>query len=139
MNIKTFNFKEFLYFGVPMTLGDLVIYLGVHLGLARHFHFVVPEDEVLRDPKCLFILILGFFLAKALVPSRIYERDYSWKEQIIKIFVQTSITLGVLAVSVDLLFYSFAGFFYLYESILVFFLLLLWHFSFRAAILKARK
>ena len=139
MNIKTFNLKEFLYFGLPMTLGDLVIYVAVHLVLARHFPFEVPEDEILRDPKCLFILVLGFFLAKALAPSRIYERDFSWKEQVVKVFVQTVITLGVLAVSVDLLFFSFAGFFYLYEGILAFVLLLVWHFSFRAAILKARK
>ena len=139
MNIKTFNLKEFLYFGLPMTLGDLVIYVAVHLVLARYFQFDLPEDEILRDPKCLFILVLGFFLAKALAPSRIYERDFSWKEQIVKIFVQATITLGVLAVSVDLLFYSFAGFFYMYEGFLVFGLLLIWHFIFRAAILKARK
>lgn len=139
MNLKTFNIKEFLYFGVPMTVVDLAIYVGVHLGLGQYYEFSAPEDMVVRDPKCLFFLVLGFLLAKALVPSRIYDRDFSWHEQVVKVFLQCALTLGVLAVSVDLLFYSFAGFFYLFEGILIFCLLILWHATFRKAILLARK
>lgn len=139
MNVKTFNTKEFLYFSVPVMLVDLAIHIGVFRWLGTVFTFIEPEDLVLTQPRTVYFLVIGFIIAMALVPVRVFARDYDWKSEFLRVFYQCVITLTVLALSVDVLFYSFAGFFYLYEGLICVVLINLWHLLFRAAILFARK
>ena len=139
MNLKTFNIKEFLLFGVPLAIIDLFIYVAVYEWLLSVYTFTVPEDLTLKSPRCLYLLVLGYLIAVSLVHSWPYDRGYSWKKQFVTILFQSLLAIGVLAVSVNVLFYSFAGFFYLYEGILTVLLLNLCHLLFRAAILFARK
>lgn len=139
MNLKTFNIKELLYFGVPLALVDLLVYVAVYKWLLAVFQFTVPEDLVLKTPQCLYLLLLGYVIAVSLAHSWPYDRGYSWKTQVFKIALQSFLAIGVLAVSVIVLFDSFAGFFYLYEGILTVVLINLCHLVFRSAILFARK
>ena len=139
MNLKTFNIKEFLYFGVPLAVVDLFIYVAVYEWLLTVFPFSVPEDLILKTPQSHYLLLLGYIIAVLLVHSWPYDRGYTWKTQALKILFQCFLAIGILAISVNVLFDSFAGFFYLYEGMLSVVLLNICHLVFRAAILFARK
>ena len=139
MNIKTFNTKEFLYYSIPVMLVDLALHIGIFEWLLTVFPFTQEEDLVLTQPQSLYFLVLGFVIAMIALPVKPYERGYRWKRQVMQVFYQCLITIGVLAVSVNVLFDSFAGFFYLYEGLLGVTLITLWHTVFRYAILFARK
>ena len=139
MNLKTFNIKEFLFFGIPLAIVDLLVYVAVYEWLLGVFNFTVAEDLALKNPRCLYLLLLGYIIAVSLVHSWPYARGYTWKKQLTSIVLQCLLALGVLAISVNVLFDSFAGFFYLYEGILTVVLLNLCHSLFRGAILFARK
>lgn len=139
MNIKTFNIKELMYFGIPLAIVDLLVYVGVYEWLLGVFQFTVPEDLALKNPRCLYLLLLGYIIAVSFVHSWPYVRGYSWKKQVSQLLLQCLLALGVLAVSVNVLFDSFAGFFYLYEGLITVVLLNLCHSLFRGAILFARR
>lgn len=139
MNIKSFYTKETFVFGIPLMLTDLAVHIGIYQWLLGVYTFMDPADLVLRSPRCLYFLVIGFIIAMTLVPSRLYERGFSWKKEISRVFVQCVLTLGILAASVDILFHSFAGHFFLYEGLLAVALITLWHLLFRSIILMARK
>jgi putative colanic acid biosynthesis UDP-glucose lipid carrier transferase len=139
MNLKTFNTKEFFYYSVPVMLVDLAIHVGIFEWMLSWFKFTSPEDYVLTRPRSLYFLIVGFIIAMVLVPVRLHERGYDWKIQILRVFYQCLLTLGILAASVNILFYSFAGHFYMYQGMLAVGAISIWHLLFRAAILAARK
>ena len=139
MNIRTFNTKEFLYFSVPLMLVDLAIHIGVFTWLGTVFPFVDPEDLVLTQPRTVYFLILGFVVAVALVPEQVYVRGFNGKTEFLRVLYQCVITLTVMALSVNVLFFSFAGHFYLYQGLLSVTLIYLWHLLFRSFILMARK
>jgi putative colanic acid biosynthesis UDP-glucose lipid carrier transferase len=139
MNVKTFNTKEFLFFSVPVMAVDLAIHIAVFTWLRNVFSFSDPEDLVLTQPRTLYFLIVGFIVAMMLVPERIYVRGYDWKTEFLRVFYQCVITLTVMALSIDILYYSFAGFFYLYDGLICVVLISLWHALFRTAIRIARK
>ena len=139
MNTKTFYTKEFFYYSVPVMLVDLAIHLGIFEWMLTWFRFTVQEDYVLTRPRSLYFLVVGFIIAMVLVPVRLHERGYNWKKQILRVFYQCLITLGVFAASVNILFYSFAGHFFLYEGIFSVAAISIWHLVFRAAIISARK
>lgn len=139
MNIKTFHIKELFFFGIPLAIVDLLIYVAVYEWLLGIFNFTVSEDLALKNPECLYLLLLGYITAVSLIHSWPYVRGYSWQKQVSQIFIQCVLALGVLAVSVKVLFDSFAGFFYLYEGIATVVLINICHFMARGAILIARK
>ena len=136
MNTKTFYTKEFFYYSVPVMLVDLAIHLGIFEWMLTWFRFTVQEDYVLTRPRSLYFLVVGFIIAMVLVPVRLHERGYNWKKQILRVFYQCLITLGVFAASVNILFYSFAGHFFLYEGIFSVAAISIWHLVFRAAIIS---
>ena len=117
MNTKTFYTKEFFFLSVPVMLVDLAIHIGIFEWMLSWFSFTATEDYVLTRPRSLYFLIVGFIIAMVLVPVRLHDRSYNWKKQIMSVVYQCVITLGVLAASVNILFYSFAGHFYLYQGI----------------------
>ena len=139
MNLKTFYNKEFLYYSVPAMLVDLAIHLGVFEWLLRVFTFTVSEDLVLARPRSLYFLVVGFILAMLLVPIRFYDRGQNVRQVVFRVFWQCLITIGVLAVSVEILFNSFAGKFFLLQGVLTVVIISLWHLLFRAVILWARR
>ena len=139
MNTKTFYTKEFFYYSVPVMLVDLAIHVGIFEWMLSWFTFTSQEDFVLTRPRSLYFLIVGFIIAMVLVPVRLHDRGYDWKTQILRVFYQCLLTLGILAASVNILFYSFAGHFYLYKGMLAVAAISIWHLLFRAAILAARK
>ena len=139
MNTKTFYTKEFFYYSVPVMLVDLAIHVGIFEWMLSWFTFTSQEDFVLTRPRSLYFLIVGFIIAMVLVPVRLHDRGYDWKTQILRVFYQCLLTLGILAASVNILFYSFAGHFYLYQGMLAVAAISIWHLLFRAAILAARK
>lgn len=139
MNLKTFNTKEFFFYSLPVMLVDLAIHIGVFKWMLTVFRFTDPQDLVLLRPRSLYFLVVGFIIAMVIVPVRIYERGYNWKTVVVRALLQCLITIGVLAASINVLFYSFAGHFLLYEGMLAFALISIWHLLFRAAILAARK
>lgn len=139
MNTKTFYTKEFFFLSVPVMLVDLAIHIGIFEWMLSWFSFTATEDYVLTRPRSLYFLIVGFIIAMVLVPVRLHDRSYNWKKQIMSVVYQCVITLGVLAASVNILFYSFAGHFYLYQGIFAVVAISIWHLVFRAIILAARK
>ena len=139
MNLKKFNTKEFFYYSVPVMLVDLAIHVGIFEWMLSWFKFTSPEDFVLTRPRSLYFLIVGFIIAMVVLPVRLHERGYNWKKQILRVLYQCLITLGIFAASVDILFYSFAGHFFLYEGMMSVAVISIWHLLFRAAILAARK
>ncbi|MBR5906465.1 MAG: undecaprenyl-phosphate glucose phosphotransferase [Bacteroidales bacterium] len=139
MNLRTFNIKEFLYYSVPVMLVDLGIHIGVFEWLLKVFTFTDPQDYILLRPRSLYFLVIGFIIAMVIVPIRLYERGTNWKSEILRVFLQCLITIGVLAASINVLFHSFAGHFLLYEGMLAVALISIWHLIVRAAILAARK
>ncbi len=139
MNTKTFYTKEFFFYSVPVMLVDMAIHIGIFEWMLSWFTFTSPEDFVLTRPRSLYFLIVGFIIAMVLVPVRLHDRGFNWKDQILRVIYQCVITLGVLAASVNILFYSFAGHFYLYQGIFAVAAISIWHLLFRAFILAARK
>ncbi|MBR5042208.1 MAG: exopolysaccharide biosynthesis polyprenyl glycosylphosphotransferase [Bacteroidales bacterium] len=139
MNLKTFNNKEFFFYSVPAMLVDLAIHIGIFEWLLKVFTFTDPQDLVLTRPRSLYFLIVGFIIAMVLVPIRFYSRGQNWKNVIVRAFFQCLVTVGILAASVRVLFYSFAGQFFLLEGIATVVLISLSHLLFRAFILMARK
>ncbi len=139
MNLKTFNIKEFFYFCLPVMLVDLGIHIGIFEWLIRVFSFTDPQDLVLTRPRTLYFLVVGFIIAMVLVPVRLQERGYNWKSEVVRVFLQCLITVGILAASVNVLFHSFAGHFLLYEGLLSVAFVVLWHLVFRTLIVIARK
>ncbi|MBQ3942116.1 MAG: hypothetical protein II676_04610, partial [Bacteroidales bacterium] len=139
MNLKTFNTKEFFFYSVPVMLVDLAIHISVFKWMLTVFRFTDPQDLVLLRPRSLYFLVVGFIIAMVIVPVRIYERGYNWKTVVVRALLQCLITIGVLAASINVLFQSFAGHFLLYQGMLAFALISIWHLLFRAAILAARK
>lgn len=138
MNLKTFNTKEFLLYGIPVMLVDLAIHIGIYKWLLSVFVFTDRADRILLSPRCVYFLVIGFIIAMVLVPSRPYERGFTIRKELSRVLLQCVLTLGVLAASVNLLFHSFAGHFYLYEGMLCVVLIGLWHLIFRMIILVAR-
>ena len=139
MNLKTFNIKEFLYYSVPVMLVDLAIHIGIFEWLLKVFVFTDPQDIVLTRPRSLYFLVVGFIIAMVLLPVRLHERGFNWKNQIFRVFVQCLVTLGIFALSVNVLFQSFAGRFFLQEGIAAVVTISVWHLLFRGLILIARK
>ena len=138
MNLKTFNTKEFLLYGIPVMLVDLAIHIGIYKWLLSVYTITDRADRVLLSPRCIYFLVIGFIITMVLVPSRPYERGYTLKKELSRVLLQCVLTLGILAASVNLLFHSFAGHFYLYEGLLSVALISLWHLVFRKMVLIAR-
>lgn len=139
MNLKTFNIKEVLFYSVPVMMVDLLVHIGIFEWLLKVFTFTDPQDIVLTRPRTLYFLVVGFIIAMVIVPVRLYERGYTWKTLLVRVFFQCLITIGVLAASVNVLFHSFAGHFFLYEGLLAVAIIGIWHLVFRAVIIFARK
>lgn len=139
MNLKTFNIKEFLLYSVPAMLVDLAIHVGIFEWLLKIFVFTDKADLVLMRPRSLYFLVVGFIIAMVLVPIRFYDRGFTWKRLVLRVFYQCLITLGIFALSVNVLFTSFAGKFFLQEGILSVLIISLWHTAFRAIIIAARR
>lgn len=139
MNLKTFNTKEFLLYGLPMILAGLALHIGIFEFMINHFRFTDPADLILRRPRCLYFLVVGYLFAVIAVPARVYERSFAWKEHLVKIFLQCVVTLGLLALSINVLFHSFAGHFMLYDGIISVVAFTVFHFICRWAIVSARK
>lgn len=139
MNTRTFNTKEFFCFSVPVMAVDLCIHVGVFEALLKWFTFSDPADLVLTRPRTLYFLVVGFIIAMIFLPVRIYERGHKWKNEVVRVFFQCLITVGVLAASINILFHSFPGHFLLYEGMLTVALISIWHLLFRGLIVSARK
>lgn len=139
MNIKTFNTKEFLFYNVPEYIVDLIIHLGVYEWMLSVFHFTDPQDLILLRYRCLYFLVVGYIIAKIVIPSELYERNYSLKMQVRRVFLQCLLTLGIMAASINFLFQSFAGMFFLFDGMLAVVFICVWHLLFRALILFARR
>ena len=127
MNTRTFNTKEFFCFSVPVMAVDLCIHVGVFEALLKWFTFSDPADLVLTRPRTLYFLVVGFIIAMIFLPVRIYERGHKWKNEVVRVFFQCLITVGVLAASINILFHSFPGHFLLYEGMLTVALISIWH------------
>lgn len=118
MNLKTFNTKESLLYGLPIFLGGLAIHFGVFEFMVNHFRFNDPSDLVLCRPRSLYFLVVAYILAVLIVPTKVYERGISWREHFVKVVLQCAVTIGIMAISINVLFHSFAGFFLLYDGLL---------------------
>lgn len=118
MNLKTFNTKESLLYGLPIFLGGLAIHIGVFKFMVYHFHFTDPADLILCRPKCVYFLVVAYILAVLVVPTKVYARSFSWNTHFVKVSLQCFVTIGTLALSLNVLFHSFAGHFLLYEGLL---------------------
>ncbi len=139
MNLKTFNTKEFFCFSVPAMVVDLAIHIVVLKWLLGVFHFTDPQDLILARPRSVYFLVVGFIIAMMLVPEKIHERGYRFKSQVMRVFYQCLITLSLFALSVNVLFYSFAGHFFLWEGVITVVLISIWHLLFRGIIIWARR
>ena len=139
MNTKTFYNKEFFYYSVPVMLVDLAIHIGIFELLLKLFTFQDAADYVLARPRSLYFLVVGFIIAMVLVPIRFYDRGYTWKKLVLRVIYQCAITLGIFALSVQVLFTSFAGKFFLQEGIASVLAISLWHTIFRSAVIAARR
>ena len=139
MNLRTFNTKETLLFKMPELIVDLAIHLGVFEWMLTVFRFTDPQDLILKRPRSLYFLVVGYIISKIVVSSKLYERNYSFKVQIWRVFLQCLLTLGVMAASINILFHSFAGKFFLFDGMLAVALIGVWHLLFRALILYARR
>ena len=139
MNLKTFNNKEFFFYSVPAMLLDLAIHIGAFEWLLKNFTFTDPADIVLTRPRSLYFLIVGFIIAMVLIPIKFYDRGQNWKQVIVRAFLQCLVTIGVLAASVQILFNSFAGHFFMWEGIAAVVGVSICHLAFRTAIISARR
>lgn len=139
MNTRTFNTKEFLYYSIPAMIADLGIHIAVFEILLKTYSFTDPADYVLARPRSLYFLIVGFIIASVLVPVRFYVRGAGLKQLLTRAFYQCLLTVGILALSVQILFNSFAGHFLLYEGMASVVLVSICHMLFKSLITAARK
>lgn len=118
MNISTFRTKEIYIYLLPILVIDLLVQIAAFRFCADQFHYWDPADLVMRKRKVIYFLIVGYVLAAIIVPPKLYERGIKLRTIAITAFMQTLITLGICAISVDALFSSFAGKLYLPCSII---------------------
>lgn len=139
MNAKSFSSKEFWLYSVPVALVDLLIHLLVFEWLGSIFRFTDSADLVLIRPRTLYFLIVSFGIAILLFPVRLYGRGVHRRDVVSRVFLQCLTTIVVLALTVDVMFASFAGQFYLQQGISVTVIISLWHLLMRRIILVARR
>lgn len=139
MNAKTFRTKEFLYFAVPVMVVDLLIHILVFKFVSGVFHYWDPADLVMAKKKTVYFLVVSFMITMALIPVKLYDRNTSVHSILTRAFLQTFVTLSLFAISIFVLFGSFAGQMFLQEGIAATVLISLWHLLFKAAIKRSRK
>lgn len=139
MNTRTFNNKEFFFYSVPVMIVDLIIHIGIFKYLLSVFPFADPADMVLMRPRSLYFLVVGFIIAMVFVPIRFYDRGSRFKQLVVRAFYQCLVTLGVFALSVQVLFSSFAGKFFLVEGAAAVIAISIWHGIFKLAVGTARR
>lgn len=139
MNAKTFNYKEFYYYALPVMAVDLLIHIVIYKWIAATFQYVDPADLVMARPRSLYFLIVGFLIAMMILPVQFYKRGTILRSIVVRSFWQTFITLSIFAASVFVLFGSFAGRFFIKEGVCAAAAISIWHLIFRIFIIKARK
>lgn len=139
MNNKTFNTKEFWLYSVPVMVVDMLIHLCIFEWLGSIFRFTESADLVLVRPRTLYFLVVSFLFAVLIFPVRLYGRGVHKRDVIYRAFLQTLSTLVIFALTVDVMFTSFAGKFYLQQGIAVTVVVSLWHLLMRSIILVARR
>lgn len=138
MNYRTFNYKENLIYRLPAMAIELALHIAVFEYMLAHFRFMDPLDLILARPRSLYFLIVGYLIAAAAFPVRFYERGIRPRTIVFRVFVRNLITLGVFALSVEVLFSSFAGRFFLQDGILATVLIAVCQLAFKALISFAR-
>lgn len=118
MNLKTFRAKEIYIYLIPILAIDLLVQILAFRYCSSIFHYWDPADLVMRKKKVIYFLIVGFVLAAIMFPPKLYERGIRFREIFLNAFLQTLVTLGVCAISVNSLFSSFAGKLYLPDAII---------------------
>ena len=113
MNQQTFKTKEVYIFLLPTLLLDLAVQLAVYFLCARNFTYGDPMDLVMLKSRVVYFLIVGFMVASMLYAPKLYVRGLELRHIAVNAFLQTLITLSVMAISVNILFDSFAGKLYL--------------------------
>jgi len=139
MNAKTFSSKEFWLYSVPVAAVDLVIHLLIFEWLGSIFRFTDPADLVLIRPRTLYFLVVSFLFTIVIFPVRLYGRGVHKRDVVYRAFLQTLSTLVIFALTVDVMFMSFAGKFYLQQGIAATLTISLWHLLMRRIILVARR
>lgn len=139
MNAKSFRIKEFLFFAMPIMAVDLLIHILVFKFVSGVFHYWDPADLIMAKKKTVYFLIVGFLITMAIIPVKLYNRKTSVRSMFARAFLQTLVTLSIFAISIFVLFGSFAGQMFLQEGIAATFAICMWHLIFRAAIIKSRK
>lgn len=118
MNAKTFRNKELFMYLIPTIIIDLVIQIIIFRYVAGKFHYWDPADLVMRNRKSMYFLIVGFFVSLAAYAPVLYQRALRTRDVFMQAFMQTLISYGICAISVDVLFHSFAGKLYLPAGLL---------------------
>lgn len=139
MNAKTFSSKEFWLYSVPVAAVDLLIHLLIFEWLGSIFRFMDPADLVLVRPRTLYFLIVSYLFTVVIFPIRLYGRGVHKRDVVSRAFLQTLSTLVIFALTVDVMFMSFAGQFYLQQGIAATAVVSLWHLLMRRIILVARR
>ena len=139
MNYSTFRQKERLLYVIPTMLVDLLIHILVFEYLLRAFHFTDPQDLILARPRSLYFLVVGYLISVLAIPIKFFERGAGIRDLFVRAFLQTLATLLIFAVSVQVLFASFAGRFFLREGIIATILISAWHLFFRFLIIAFRR
>lgn len=139
MNTKTFSSKEFWLYSVPVMAVDLLIHLLIFEWLGSFFRFTDSADLVLVRPRTLYFLVVSYLFSVAAFPVRLYGRGVHKRDVIYRAFLQTLSTLVIFSLTVDVMFTSFAGKFYLQQGIAVTVAVSLWHLLMRHMILVARR
>lgn len=117
MNINSLKAKEIYLYLIPTLLIDLMVQIAAFKFNAAVFHYWDPADLVMRKPKVVYFLIMGFIIAAVIAPPMLYKRGIKLRDIALNAFLQSLITLGIMAVSVKFLFTSFAGQMYLPNGI----------------------
>lgn len=138
MNAKTFSSKEFWLYSVPVAAVDLLIHLLVFEWLGSFFRFDDSADLVLIRPRTLYFLVVSFLFSIVIFPIRLYGRGVHRRDVVSRAFLQCLSTLVIFALTVQMMFFSFAGKFYLQQGIAVTICISLWHLLMRRIILVAR-
>ncbi|MBO4263636.1 MAG: exopolysaccharide biosynthesis polyprenyl glycosylphosphotransferase [Bacteroidales bacterium] len=139
MNSKTFNFKETVFYAIPTMCVDLLLHIQVLRYVNSVFYFWDPADLVMTARRTVYFLVVSYLMAIAICPIRFYKRGIRARFILRRAFVQTFLTLSFFAISVFLLFGSFAGKLLLQEGILATACIALWHLLFKAVILAMRR
>lgn len=139
MNAKTFSSKEFWLYSVPVMVVDLLIHLLLFEWIGSIFRFEDSADLVLVRPRTLYFLVVSFGIAMLLFPVRLYGRGVHRRDVVSRAFLQCLTTLVILALTVDVMFSSFAGKFYLQQGIAATAVISLWHLLVRRLILVVRR